>query len=82
MKLTEEEKRFISQNATILRDIFKRRFDELMESILDKDELTENDKVELKFMREYKNWLKSINILENGQFKKSNNKKSVKNKRI
>ncbi|MFW5902750.1 MAG: hypothetical protein ACOCTT_02595 [archaeon] len=83
MILNNEEKKFIAQNADILRSIFKRRFEELMESVLNKDELTENEKVELKFMREYKAWLKTIGILEGGQFKKeSKNKESVKNKRI
>lgn len=82
MKLTEEEKKFLKNNSSILKGIFKRRFQELMSSVLNSNEMTQDDKVELKFLREYNNWLQQLGIFDSQSLVKNNKGQKDSNQRI
>ena len=78
MILTRHEKQWLINNKKILRSLFEKRIEELKDSIFDLAKDSKDRDVEIRFVQEFKEWLTTINILEDDRdtSKKKNQKEN------
>jgi hypothetical protein len=71
--MTDKQKEFIKANKGVLESIFNDRIEQLKDSVFNMPDTEERD-LEIRFVKEYKEWLRSIGIIC------SDNKKADTNK--
>ena len=67
MKIEDREKNFIRQNREILQRLFNRRIEELKNNVFNME--SKDRDLEIRFINEYRAWLKSIKIIKDAKEK-------------